>query len=193
MPKRFWTQDKILQIITLWKDETLSVDQIAAELGTTKSSVDKFAHRNRDTLPKRGHQKKSKPVKFKLVPKVSNQYKKYTDIKIIHKCRRLFEAGYSTPDICELAEVSQSTFYKMRKYAPKYFIKVKTPQPENIIPVKFAPPGKGYYLKSNGGYLHLSGKTLTLNSKYAWRGTEYQCTLLMKTSPFKKLIAVREY
>jgi hypothetical protein len=81
----------------------------------------------------------------------------------------------------------------MRKYAPKYFIKVKTPQPENIIPVKFAPPGKGYYLKSSGGYLHLSGKSLTLNSKYAWRGTEYQCNVLMKTSPFKKLIAVREY
>lgn len=74
MTSWIWTEEKILLATKLWGDMYMSPGQIASELGVSKSSLDKFAHRNRDILPKRGFTKKKK--KLKLVAPKFEQYKK---------------------------------------------------------------------------------------------------------------------
>jgi len=190
MTSWIWTEEKILLATKLWTDMYMSPEQIAKELGVSKSSLDKFAHRNRDILPKRGFTKKKKELKL-VAPKFE-QYKKYADIAEIHKCRKLWFEGLPVFEILEKADISYTTFNKMRKYAPNQFPK-RSNKSENIISASFVPkPGKGYFLKSAGGYLHCSTKTLTLQAKLAWRGNLEQAKNVMDSSSFK-LIPIREY
>jgi hypothetical protein len=50
-------------------------------------------------------------------------------------------------EILEMADISYTTFNKMRKYAPNQFPK-RSNKSENIISASFVPkPGKGYFFK----------------------------------------------
>ena len=58
---------------------------------------------------------------------------------------------------------------------------------DNLITASFAKPGKGFYLRTASGdaWLHMSGKTTTIQKRYRYRGTLRQALNMKKICSFK--------
>jgi hypothetical protein len=189
MPKkRTWTAYKHSKAVELWHTD-LSTLLIAERLGVTYASLQLHAHRNRNDLPRRT---KAKTKKNKI--KITRQrYKRYADIKEINKAVKLWEQQAYIKDIYKTLNMSEKTFAKMREYAPARFIerdKQRRIKRDNytVTEGKFAKVGEGYRLKHMTGYLHMSGKTITIQKVYSWRGTYTQALNMIDACRFELTI-----
>lgn len=189
MPKkRTWTAYKHSKAIELWHTE-LSTTLIAERLGVTYASLQLHAHRNRNDLPRRT-KKKIKPIKKRII---KQRYKRYADNKEINKAVKLWEKQAYIKDIYKTLNMSEKTFAKMREYAPARFKerdKQRRIKRDNYIVTegKFAKVGEGYRLKHMTGYLHMSGKTITIQKVYSWRGTYTQALNMIDACRFELTI-----
>ncbi len=191
---RVWTDEKRELARKLWQTD-LSTHIIAERLNVTYASLQLYAHRNRNTLPKRGIPKIDKP---KVVVRVSrNQYKRYTDKIEIQKASKLWQSQKSIYEIHTTLKMSGKTFIKMRRYAPNRFPKrdsnknIQTYKPKNAnTKAKIARVGEGYYLKHalSSQWLHCSGKALTLQKAYRYRATWLQCIKMLDNTSFDLVI-----
>lgn len=189
MPKkRTWTALKHTKAIDLWQTE-LSTLLIAERLGVTYASLQLHAHRNRNDLPRRTKAK----VKKNNNKTTRQRYKRYADLKEINKAVKLWEQQAYIKDIYKTLNMSEKTFAKMREYAPARFVerdKQRRIKKDDYIITegKFAKVGEGYRLKHMTGYLHLSGKTITRQKAYSWRGTYTQALNMIDDCKFSVVI-----
>jgi len=189
MPKkRIWTETKHNKLKELWKTD-LSTILIAERLNVTYASLQLHAHRNRNDLPRRT---KAKVKKNNKKP-IRQRYKRYADNKEINKAVRLWEQQAYIKDIYKTLNMSEKTFAKMREYAPARFKerdKQRRIKRDDYIVTegKFAKIGEGYRLKHVTGYLHMSGKTITIQKVYSWRGTYTQALNMIDACRFELTI-----
>ena len=189
MPKkRIWTEIKHNKLKELWKTD-LSTILIAERLNVTYASLQLHAHRNRIDLPRRTKAK----VKKNNKKTIRQRYKRYADNKEINKAVRLWEQQAYIKDIYKTLNMSEKTFAKMREYAPARFKesdKQRRIKRDDYIVTegKFAKIGEGYRLKHVTGYLHMSGKTITIQKVYSWRGTYTQALNMIDACRFELTI-----
>jgi hypothetical protein len=189
MPKkRTWTASKHKLAVELWTTDLQTI-YIAERLGVTYASLQLHAHRNRNDLPRRTK------VKIKDVKKknIKQRYKRYADNKEINKAVKLWEQQSYIKDIYKTLNMSEKTFAKMREYAPARFKerdKQRRIKRDDYIVTegKYAKVGEGYRLKHVTGYLHMSGKTITIQKVYSWRGTYTQALNMIDACRFELTI-----
>jgi len=209
---KHWSDSKKQLAAKLWANAELNTHQIAERLGCTYHSLQLFAYRNRQILPKRGYGQMHRPnnKKIKLVAAKPVQITRYKDPVTIHKASKLWHDGYAVAAIIKTLKMGDKTFVKMRKYSPTSFPKrnknnhvvsidwtdkfikrlgfnTVTELEDNLVTASFAKPGKGFYLRttSGDGWLHMSGKTVTIQKRYRYRGTLRQALNMKKTCSFK--------
>ena len=190
MPKkRTWTASKHELAVELWATDLQTI-HIAERLGVTYASLQLHAHRNRTNgLPRRT--KKKLVTRKKAIQR--NRYKRYADIKQINAAVKLWEGQCYIKDIYRSLNMSEKTFAKMREYAPDRF-KPRDKQRRvkrddyRVTDGKFAKVGEGYRLKHMAGYLHMSGKTITQQKSYSWRGTYTQALNMIDDCKFTVVI-----
>ncbi len=189
MPKkRTWTKAKHNLAVELWATDLQTI-HIAERLSVTYASLQLYAHRNRDILPRRTKTKITNNKK----KKVKQRYKRYADNKEINKAVKLWEQKKYIKDIYKTLYMSEKTFAKMREYAPARFIerdkqrRIKRDD-YKVTEGKFAKIGEGYRLKHLTGYLHMSGKTITIKKVYSWRGTYTQALNMIDACRFELTI-----
>ena len=186
MPKkRTWTTNRHELAVELWSTDLQTI-HIAERLGVSYASLQLHAHRNRHNgLPRRTKKKqvtRKKPIQ-------RNRYKRYADVKQINAAVTLWESQCYIKDIYRSLGMSEKTFAKMRDYAPERFKprdKQRRIKRDNyrVTDGKLAKVGEGYRLKHITGYLHMSGKTITIQKVYSWRGTYIQALNMIDACGF---------